>query len=321
VKEIHDQNTAHPWVSYIPCSAFLPENRNRKYPYLFQVNFKNDLLAEGYGHAYVCAEDEVILVYPLVSSSWKEPTVRGQEGRTMPKASDYWPMIDKSVEELPVDKTRMYVTGFSFPGFRAVALALERPGFFAALLLNAHLFPYIWDLPDQDAVQQLRKYKLPIINIAGMCDYGHPYPVYHAQHQLTNNGHDHDRTSETAMTRPNFWFQVNDCPEISLQEALATKSFDDSRMAERTIGLPSMHAGTMKVNDTNHHFADFESRDGVIRTRLVAVENCPHWMHGGFARMQWEFCRHFSRDAVTHESVWDGIAAPFGIPQENSDEL
>lgn len=313
VKEYHDMDTDRPWVSYVPVSAALPQNKDKKYPYLFQVNFKGDLMAEGYGHAFVCAEDEVILVYPLVKPDWSEPVVRGHEGRQMPKATDYWPIIDKSVDMLPVDKSRMYVTGFSFPGFRAVALAFERPTFFAAILLNAHLFPYIWDLPDSVKTGELMEAKMPMINIAGLCDYGHPFPLYHAQHEETNNGHDHDRTSEEAITRPNFWFKVNACSQISLEEAMETKQYAEERMAERVVGLPATKAATSVINDTNHHFTDFASDDGIIRTRFVAVENCPHWMHGDFARLQWGFCKHFTRDTATGKSVWDGVCAPLGL--------
>ncbi|NMO96575.1 hypothetical protein [Paenibacillus lemnae] len=311
VKEIHDTDTDTPWVSYVPVSAYLPENKDRKYPYLFQMNRKTDFIAESYGHAFVCAEEEVILVYPYVQPGAPFKLSLASEGRKMPSSDIYLKILDKSMEQLPVDRSRVYLTGFSSPGFRAVALACERPSLFAGIMLNSFLLPFIWDLPSEKKMAEMAACKLPIINIAGLCDYGQPYPVYQSQSGETNNGLDHNRTSEEAISRPNMWFRINDCPAVTLDEALATRDYGEDRRAEREVGIPASEAATVIIDDTNHYFADIESRDGIIRTRFIAVDNCPHWMHGSFARIQWDFVKHFSRDVSTGNSIFDGTPAPF----------
>ena len=313
VKQIHDTDTDTPWVSYTPVSAFLPENKNRLYPYVFQMNRKTDLLAEGYAHPFVCAEEEVILVFPYIYPNAPVKLSLAAEGRKLPNSDLYYEMIQKSFRLLPVDRSRVYLAGFSSPGFRAAAFACEHPELFAGLMLNAFLFPFIWDLPSGDMLEKLKKLHLPIINTTGKCDYGRPVPVYNELHAKTNNGHDHDRTPEEAMTRPNFWFLVNDCAPVTLAQAYATKAFGSDRQAEKEIGLPATKAATVVIDDTNHYFCDFASEDGIVRTRMVAVDNCPHWMHGSFARIQWNFVRHFSRNTETGELNYDGIYEPFEV--------
>lgn len=304
IKELHDTDTDTPWMSYVPVSAHLPENRGKKYPLLFQVNRKTDFLAEGYGHAFICAEEEVILVYPYIYPNTPVKLSLADEGRAMPKGENILKILERCLEQLPVDQGRMYLAGFSSPGFRAAAFACQHPSLFAGVMLNSFLFPYFWDLPSEEEQKEMGRCRIPVININGKCDYGRPVPVYQDLHENTNNGHDHDRTMEEAMLRPNLWFKANDCPTISLDKALETRTFSSERQAEKEIGLPCPKAYTHVIDDVNHYIADFPSRDGIVRVRLIAVENCPHWMHGSFARLQWNFIRHFSRDLSTGASIY-----------------
>ncbi|MET8947896.1 alpha/beta hydrolase [Streptomyces sp. NPDC004542] len=330
VKRLHDADTDAPWYSYVPVSAFAPENRDRRYPLLLQVNRKTDLVAETYGHVFEAARDEVIVVIPKAGPTmpgfvrdFSKP-VYGDGPRELPPTDDLWHVLRRATEELPSDTARTYVTGFSFPGFRAVGLALRHPEAIAGVVLNAHLYPFIWDLPGGELAERAAQLHMPLINIAGLCDYGHPYPVHHEQFEETNNGHDHDRTAQEAVDHANFWFGLNDCPAVDLGTALETARFPDERAAERTIGVPSAAAATLRLDDTPHHFVDVTARDGVPRVRLVAIENCPHWPHGTFARLGWDFIRHFSRDPVSGASVWDGQPEPFaprtadGVPTAKS---
>lgn len=321
VKSLHDADGEAPWYSYVPVSA--EHDPERRYPLLLQVNRKSDLVAETYGHVFEAARDEVIVVIPQARAAmpgfvkdFAKP-VYGDGPRELPPTDDLWDVLQRAVAELPVDPARIYVTGFSFPGFRAVGLALRHPETIAAVLLNAHLYPFIWDLPGGELLRRASELHLPLVNIAGLCDYGHPYPVHHEQFEETNNGHDHDRSAQQALDHANLWFAVNGSRPFGLAEALATADLGDDRAAERTIGVPSVDAATLVLDDTAHHFVDVRSEDGVPRTRLVAIENCPHWPHGTFARLGWNFVRHFSRDPATGRSIWDGVEEPFAPAAPN----
>ncbi|GAA4113152.1 hypothetical protein GCM10022215_10130 [Nocardioides fonticola] len=316
-KRLNDADTDTPWYSYVPVSA--REESERRYPLLLQVNRKSDLVAETYGHTFEAAHDEAIVVIPQARAGmpgfvkdFAKP-VYGDGPRDLPPTDDLWHVLQRAMEELPVDPARVYVTGFSFPGFRAVGLALRHPETIAAVLLNAHLYPFIWDLPGEELAGRAAEVHLPIVNITGLCDYGHPYPVHHEQFVETNNGHDHDRSAQQALDHANFWFRLNGVRPFALDEALATVGLPDDRAAERTIGVPAARpedAATIVLDDTPHHVVSLRAADGVPRVRLVAIENCPHWPHGTFARLGWDFVKHFSRDPATGASVWDGVEEP-----------
>jgi poly(3-hydroxybutyrate) depolymerase len=319
VKQIHDTDTPHPWASYVPVSAFRPENRHRTYPLVFQSHQKVDLMGESYGHAFVCAEDEVILVAPFsVVPAAQQPdhpypnspamVLFPPDGST-PNLDFLWTILQKAVGTLPVDHSRIYATGFSMPGEMIVELTLEHPATFAGMIISPNMWPYRWNLPSREKIARMAEIKMPIINIAGKSDYGRPFPVYSAMNEDTPNGHDHDRTSEEALKRPNIWLAVNDCPAVTMEQALATKGLPHDN-AQYHVGMPLTNPKTVAIDDTRHFIGDTASRDKVVRMRYVVMENVPHWPAGSFARIGWDFIKHFSRNTSTLESVWDGKDTP-----------
>lgn len=313
IKTVHDLDTEHPWAAYIPVSSLRPENRNRTYPMMFQIHEKPSLMGESYGHAFVCADDEVILISPFVKgisrSARPGGNVIGNLGRTPQDVSWCWDIIQKAIGMFPVDRSRIYSTGFSRPGWMSTWLTMQHPEFFAGHMLNSHPWAYVWDFPPADMVERATKVKIPFIDIVGQKDYGFVYPVTSAVNQLTRNGHDHDRTAEQAILRPNFWFGINDCPSVSMDEALSTKALPDNDPS-RHIGMPLANKQVVAIDDTRHFIGDSPSRDGVIRTRWICIENVPHWPAGSYARLAWDFVKHFSRDTQTGASVWDGKTTP-----------
>jgi poly(3-hydroxybutyrate) depolymerase len=313
IKTVHDLDTPRPWAAYVPVSALRPENRHRTYPLMLQIHEKGSLMGESYGHAFVCAEDEVILIAPFISGVSRSSRPGGNQiaqlGRTPENVDDVWAILQKAVDMFPVDRRRIYSTGFSHPGWMSTWLTMQHPEFFAGHMLNSHPWAYVWDFPGADLVARARKVKMPFIDIVGMKDYGFVYPVTSAVNQMTRNGHDHDRTAEQALLRPNFWFDINDCPPLSMEEARAAQG-RAAGTPEHEIGMPLHHAQVVRIDDTRHFIGDSPSRDGVVRTRWIGIENVPHWPAGSYARLAWDFVKHFSRDPRTSASLWDGRTTP-----------
>ena len=92
--------------------------------------------------------------------------------------------------------------------------------------------------------------------------------------------------------------------EITYDESFAMAS--SKNKCEREIGAPVSRSKIANIDDTEYYFGDFVSSDGVYRTRIVGMDNIPHFPFGSMAAVTWEFLKHFSRDIKTGESIIDG---------------
>ena len=293
------QNYAKLWTSFVPMSAFQPENSGRKYPVVFVLHGAQNgtFLLEGWGFVQEAARREWIVIIPSLE-------------------------LDDILEEIlndakalyPVDESRVYVSGFSYGGWASNRLGNQRPDLFAAVAPCAMSMDNsrsegssddIEPVPPFDGVSRAAQkgVYMPIINIYGDKD-GNRFPFF-------------DFKSEpfgiVSMTEPkdlvegvNHWLRTNGAEELSLDAVMSLKCRDDLSETERAMGIPKeaaiLHSFT--ADGIRFHTAGFPSRDGVVRVKLIDEANIPHWPTPEMIRQVFEFFSHFSRDTLTLESVY-----------------
>lgn len=293
------QNEHKIWTSFVPVSAFRPENRDRKYPVVFALHgaCNNIFLVEGWGFVQEAAKREWIVIIPSL------------ELDTL-----ILDILEQAKKQYPVDESRIYVTGFSYGGWASNRLGNQHPEIFAAVapcgtaMDNAFIEGFDDDrepLPPFDGVPRaLAKHIfMPIINVYGSCD-GNRFPIY-AFHGKAF-GLSHMEQPEDIVEGINCWARVNDAPEIRVQDVLSLKGRDDITQAEKEVGLPLPAAcqKTYVADGVTYHQMDVTSRDGIVRVRLLAEMNIPHWPTPEMARQIFAFFAHFSRDTTTGESIY-----------------
>ena len=290
------QNRFKKWNSFVPVSAFKPENKGRKYPAVVVLHggFNPISIIDGWGFPQEAARREWILIVPSIELD---------------------DIIDEILDEAkrlyPIDESRIYATGFSYGGYMSNLLGNKRPDVYAAVgpcgapISNGYCDKPLGPEPQTpfDGIPRnitMGTY-MPIITVSGNLD-GFRFPVY---------GYKDFRTGEPAAKRLldgiNSWARANRAPEISLDDVMALKDREDISEEEKHIGLPLAPdcRKTVVADGIVNYIGDLKSDDGVARVRLVCQMNMPHWPTPEMVRQVFEFFSHFRRDPVTKESIFE----------------
>ena len=106
------QNRYKMWNSFVPVSAFAPENKERKYPTVVVLHggFNPISIIDGWGFVQEAARREWIVIVPALELD---------------------DLVDEVLEQArklyPVDESRIYATGFSYGGYMSGTLGNKRP--------------------------------------------------------------------------------------------------------------------------------------------------------------------------------------------------
>ena len=128
---------------------------------------------------------------------------------------------------------------------------------------------------DED-IEKLAKYKLPIINANGLCDFGHPFPFHEDYNDASWHWGAHVHTVKDSLDAANFWLTINNCKKVTTADIMATQKQPDQYICERKIGLPFTSSHVAIIAGTPHYFGNVASWDGIVRTSFIAVDNAPH---------------------------------------------
>ena len=289
------QNKFKKWNSFVPVSAFSPENGGKKYPLVVVLHggFNPISIIDGWGWVQEAARREWIVIVPSIE-------------------------LDDIVEEIleqakklyPVDESRIYACGFSYGGFMSNLLGNKRPELFAAVapcgapISDGYCEEASGPEPQRpfDGISRalaMGTY-MPVINIYGNLD-GNRFPFYDFQGFFTG-----EKGPKDIIDGINAWARVNHAEEISLEEVMALKDRPDISLEEKRIGLPLTPdcRETIERDGIVSHIASLKSADGVVRIKIMCEMNMPHWPTPEMSRQAYDFFSHFSRDPQTKESIF-----------------
>ena len=290
------QNNFKKWNSFVPVSAFRPENRGRKYPAVVVLHggFNPIGIIDGWGFVQEAAKREWIVLVPAIELD---------------------DIIDEVLAEAkrlyPIDESRIYAAGFSYGGFMSNLLGCKRPDVYAAVapcgapISNGYVEQAIGPEPQtpfdgKPRAEALHTY-MPVINIAGNLD-GNRFPLYDYQVSVP-----WQPDLAGLVEGINVWARMNDAPEITVDEVLALKDKEGISAEERALGLPLAPdcRRTVVADGITNYIGDLKSADGVTRVRIMCEMNMPHWPTPEMSRQLFSFFSHFRRDPVTKESIYE----------------
>lgn len=293
------QNLHKAWTSFVPVSAFQPENEGRKYPVVVVLHggFNPVSIIDGWGFPQEAAKKEWIVIVPTIELD---------------------DVIDEILAEAkklyPVDESRIYAAGFSYGGFMSNLLGNKRPDVYAAVapcgapISNGYCDVAIGPEPQKPFDGKPRALELhtymPVFNCAGNVD-GHRYPVYASGRKTQGIAHI-SPSPETIVEGINSWARVNHATEIKLDDVLALEGRTDISVEEQKIGLPLAEdcRRTVVADGVTNYIGDLKSEDGIVRTRIMVEMNMPHWPTPEMIRQMFAFFSHFSRNPETKESIY-----------------
>lgn len=288
------QNHFKRWNSFVPVSAFAPENKDRRYPVVVVLHggFNPISVIDGWGWVQEAARREWIVIVPSIELD---------------------DIIEEILEEAkklyPVDESRIYACGFSYGGFMSNLLGNKRPDIFAAVapcgthLDNAYCEAAMGPEPQLPFDGNPRAIAMgtymPIICIAGALD-GFRFPFYDFKGFFGHGG------PAYLIEGLNSWNRVNKAKELTLEEVMALKGREDISIEEKNMGIPLAAdcRETVERDGIVSHIASFRSEDGIVRVKLMCTMNMPHWPTPEMSRQAFEFFSHFSRNPETKESIY-----------------
>ena len=289
------QNRFKKWNSFVPVSAFDPKNKGRKYPLVIVLHggFNPMSIIDGWGFPQEAARREWIVIAPSL------------------ELDDVLDEIIAEAKKLyPVDESRIYAAGFSYGGFMSNFLGAKRPDVYAAVapcgapISNGFVDKAIGPEPQTPFDGVLRNVAMgtymPVMNVYGNLD-GFRFPFYdYVDFRTKQNG------TAGLIEGINVWARANKAKEIDVNEVLALKGRTDISEEEKNIGLPLApeNRRTVVADGITNYIADLPSEDGVVRVRIMAEMNMPHWPTPEMSRQIFEFFSHFSRDPETKESIY-----------------
>lgn len=293
--ETYPQNLVKKWTSFVPVSAFRPENKDRRYPLVFVLHGAGNTVyaIDSWGFCDTAAAREWIVIAPSLECD----TVIGE-------------ILEEACTLYPVDRSRVYVAGFSYGSRNTNFLAASHPEWFAAaapcggFIKNPYrpMYPGILpqNMPKRKGPQEpwytcvpneSFPYEMPIMSVIGNCD-GHPFPMCDSE----------DLESMADALR--YWGDKNRVKFPSLEEIETFRDAPKS-LAEKQLGLPlETGCGTVETDrGTDFAIGDFKDADGVTRIRIVCEDNHPHWPTPHLSELLFDFFEGFRRDPKTGESV------------------
>ena len=172
--ELHDaQDYFTRWATYTPLEAYTGAGRGKRYPLVIynmpllqdvtQFEFQMRLEQEAGRDKFIIANFQ--------NTNWENVSA----------------MIDRLIDTMPVDRERVYITGFSYGGYQATAAVLRVPWKFAAFAPCGNDIWREWDnwrvSYTQDEIETLRHVLVPFVQIVGEFEASNFVPLndWHAR--------------------------------------------------------------------------------------------------------------------------------------------
>lgn len=248
-------------------------------------------LATFYELAKLAAEGEAVLTFFALED---------------PEANElYCDILEELSKSFPVDMDRVYVTGHSHNAHFAFTFARRHPELVAAAAtagIPCSLMDYAGSgirnfSMEEEEVEELSRYDLPVINVSGCLEGLNLFPVTDDNYKLQN---DFVWSVTDFKTRVRYWqrrLKASRCPILSEEEIAAASASRDK--ATRMLGIPNDRSFTVYGDGYEHYVADIKNSEGRFHLRIVGIEDMIHMTTPFMQELEWNFLRQFARDRKT----------------------
>ena len=280
--DYEEHDTRHErWVSLVPsCAAEHPDTKLPLMLIFQEVYYCNDHLiveAESYWYEYcrlVMQGDCIVLFYACEREDHNELMAD---------------IAREAMELYPIDRTRVYITGYSHNSGFATRFAYKHPDLITALA-GGNPGMLMMGVAPQDREQAMQAYQaidMPFIWISGCNEHNRPVggaTFENDRFNIFNN--------MTAL-------QIGGCTRFGLEDFRA--AYESGDKATRMLGVPNDRSEVLYLEGDEHYIADIRNDQGRYHMRFVSIENMPHNPHPTMQILEWSFVRRFARDPETKE--------------------
>ena len=290
------------WSLFTPISMHESVCIDRLYPLLFVLHGATMPIEwdECSGFLPLAAKDEVIVISPQNHNE-----------------DNLMRILGEVITKYPVDRSRIYSTGYSQGSMKTSHVTLLHPEVFAAAApCGMHLCPPDSVISDVQ-LSEATKYELPIISISGCEEFLYIFPV-NEDSPLTSGRSSNaptldpedptlgkmstgvdtgSATEKIAML--NRRLKASSCREVTLMECEQARESGDE--VTRRLGFPSDKTEVVNVLGVDHYVAGFMNNRGNEYLKIIGINNMPHWPPASMAELAWDFMKRFARDPVTKE--------------------
>ena len=224
--------------------------------------------------------------------------------------------VEKTAEEYPVDRERIFIAGHSFGGATAGWQAVRHPDVYAGVCAMG--FEYCCTDNTEDEIRKAAGLRLPMICICGTREVSRALPLnvdipeFVVPPKVAPNVTPLPHTKEICLNGIQNWRRINGTKEYTLQEDCS----DQLSVPEKAFGIHADHSETRDYLGREHYVCDMYGEEGLPIIRCIAVQDCPHTISPTAADLAWEFFRDIRRDADTKkirydiaDPVWESISA------------
>lgn len=215
-------------------------------------------------------------------------------------------ILRESAAALPLDLSRVYLTGHSHNGHFAQEFARRHPELVAGIAplgnspgLPTQAVSHEAVVVTDEMAARMERMDMPTCIFCGCCEVGGLVPVNRTAHAFEAgiNVEGYAASAEGKMAMWNRRLRAERCPEQSTAALLECAESCDP--AVRALGFPADRTETRLVDGFEHYIGDVRNTEGKYHFRVVAIENMPHRIVPSMHELAWNYLRRFARDPAT----------------------
>lgn len=257
-KIIHNAtDRANAWITYVPDT--IERNAGKLYPVVFCFHGGGGTLFESENHGFVhlCREKQYMVICPENQNS--QTTLCGD------RIGYYLEQMERM--GLPIDRSRVYLTGMSMGGIAAIYNGLTHNSEVAAIAPHSC-----------GGIFEGGEHFLPLTD--EMYANAEPMPMYLI---LGQNDFKQLPLAPGVIDGLNKWNAMCGChPIVPAPEA-------------NLVGISGDNVEERMIDGTMHTTVSFDSEQYGNIVNITGVEGHPHWVCYSFAELAWPFLSRFRR--------------------------
>lgn len=297
-KQIHENTEIGvKWASYVP------DGITREVPMFVDI-CQNPYGVETFGFIQYAAKEKIILIAPYDHS-----------------IKSVLAVVEYMKAHYPVDKSRVYIQGFSYGGIMATWLGLAAPKIFAGVNCAGTIEPIFYPgeiesmseserrrrcFGDDFAYERMAtihdyaleagKYGMPFIINTGLTELRSTLPL-----PVTPDVPLGGWLDKCKMRGFNMLNRVNGRREFYFDEY--REALKSSNLTEAFIGVFFDSTEQRNIYGVEHYIGDLMNSSGHPIIRYIGIENLPHEPSPSSPALLWEFLRRFRRNTETGELI------------------